>query len=429
MPTSLKYTAYLALLHLTLGVAAYYLIGPTGWLLAAEALLLLSAYVAYRLYRRLVAPVSLLSRGAGALADQDFSVKMTPTGSPEMDRLAGVYNRMIDQLRQERVAGRQREEFLDQLIEAAEVGVVVLDFDGGIQSENNWVSARRQRYPEFADTVLQPALALSRGEQRVLTTSDNRRLHVEAATFIDRGFERGFVLIQDVTAELLEAEKEAYGKVIRMMAHEVNNSNAAIVSLLKTLLEAAQLRDPELPALITDYLPTVVQRTDNLTGFMRNFARVVRLPPPHLERTDLEALVREAGELTRPLLQQQGIDLHYRSAEPAPPPPVRVDRAQIEQVILNAITNARESIGTKGGTIILETQANPPGFTIADNGDGIAPGAADRLFTPFFSTKPTGQGVGLTLSREILEAHGAHYRLATEVDGWTRLRVSWSAES
>ena len=97
--------------------------------------------------------------------------------------------------------------------------------------------------------------------------------------------------------------------------------------------------------------------------------------------------------------------------------------------MLNAITNARESIGTKGGAIVLETQATPPGFVIADNGPGIAPGAADRLFTPFFSTKPTGQGVGLTLSREILEAHGAHYRLATEADGWTRLRVTWSAES
>ena len=300
MSTSLRYIIYLAALHLTLGVMAYYLLGGGPWLLLVEGLLLGSAYIAYRLYRRLVAPVALLSRGAGALADQDFSIKMTPTGSPEMDLLAAVYNRMIDQLRNERVAGRQREEFLDQLIEAARVGVVILDFDGNVQSQNIWVTERQRRQADFTQTVLEPALQLQREEQRLFTTPDNRRLHVEASTFVDRGFERGFLLIQDVTADLLEAEKEAYGKVIRMMAHEVNNSNAAIVSLLKTLLEAAQSRDPELPALMTDYLPTVVQRADNLTGFMRNFARVVRLPPPHLERTDLGALVREAGELTRP---------------------------------------------------------------------------------------------------------------------------------
>ena len=422
MPTSLKYIAYLTLLHLALGVVAYFLIGPSPWLLVAEAGLLLSAYVGYRLYRRLVAPVALLSRGAGALADQDFSVKMTPTGSPEMDRLAGVYNRMIDQLREERVAGRQREEFLDQLIEAAEVGVVVLDFDGGIQSENSWVTARRQRQPDFTNSVLRPALALDRGGQRLITTSDNRRLHVEVSTFIDRGFERGFLLIQDVTAELLEAEKEAYGKVIRMMAHEVNNSNAAVTSLLRTLLEATRSEEPGLARLVADYVPTVIERAEGMTTFMRNFARVVRLPPPRPEKVDLNEVLRGVGTLLQDLLRQHHITLTY-SLQPSPTV-VLADRTQLEQVVINAITNARESIGT-GGAVRLTTLARPAGLEVADNGPGIDPADAPHLFTPFFSTKATGQGVGLTLSREILEAHGAYYRLATEADGWTRLRVTW----
>ena len=422
MSTSLKYIAYLTLLHLALGVAAYFLIGPTPWLLVAEAGLLLSAYAAYRLYRQLVAPVSLLSRGAGALADQDFSVKMTPTGSPEMDRLAGVYNRMIDQLRQERVAGRQREEFLDQLIEAAEVGVVVLDFDGGIQSENSWVTARRQRHPDFTDTVLQPALALDRGAQRVVTTGDNRRLHIESATFIDRGFERGFLLIQDVTAELLEAEKEAYGKVIRMMAHEVNNSNAAITSLLRTLLEAARSEEPGVPRLVADYVPTVIERAEGMTAFMRNFARVVRLPPPRPEKVDLNEVLRGVGRLLHDQLRQHHITL-TQSLHPSPVV-VRADRTQLEQVVINAITNARESIGT-GGEVRLTTLARPAGFEVADDGPGIDPADSHLLFTPFFSTKANGQGVGLTLSREILSAHGTDYRLRTGEDGWTRFQVRW----
>ncbi len=138
------------------------LIGRGPYLLLAELVLLLSAYLGLRLYRTMVAPVALISRGVGALADQDFSVKMTPTGSPEMDRLGEVYNRMIDQLRRERVSGRQREEFLDQLLNAAEVGIVILDFDGRVASENPWVSQQRRRNPEF-DAQRAPTRPVPRG--------------------------------------------------------------------------------------------------------------------------------------------------------------------------------------------------------------------------------------------------------------------------
>lgn len=419
MSTSLKYIAYLTVLHLLLGVMAYFVIGRGPVLLLAELILLLSAYLGYRLYEILVAPVDLLSRGVGALADQDFSIKMTPTGSPEMDRLALVYNRMIDQLRGERVSGRQREEFLDQLVNAAEVGIVILDYDGEIQSQNPWVT-ERYRTAGFYEKIIAPASAQKKGENRVYTTTDNRRIHAEYATFIDRGFERGFLVLQDVTADLLEAEKEAYGKVIRMMAHEVNNSNAAIVSLLKSLLEIAGENDPKLPELAAEYLPPVIQRAENLTAFMRNFARVVRLPAPNKNRIDLNPLLQRAGDLMSGLLLAADIELTYTLSEQ--PVIVNADAGQLEQVIINALTNARESIG-RGGSIVIETTARPAAFIIRDNGGGVDPAVADLVFTPFFSTKATGQGVGLTLSRDILEAHGAHYRLTTDVDGWTRFEI------
>ena len=422
MSAATKYILYLTLLHLVIGGLMYVAIGRGPVLLLAELILLLSAYVGYRLYEVLVAPLQLLSRGAGALADQDFSVKMARSGSPEIDRLADVYNRMIDQLRGERVVGRQREEFLDQLVGAAEVGLIILDFDGGVQSENPWVTERRAD-ADFGRSVLEPALTLGPGERRVLSTPGNRRVRAEAATFVDRGFERRFLVLQDVTADLLQAEKEAYGKVIRMMAHEVNNSTAAIVSLLRTLLEIADENDPELADLARDNLPAVITRAENMTTFMRNFARVVRLPVPALERVDLNATVRGAAEVMQALLQRGGVDLDVQLA--ARPVWVRADRAQLEQVIINALTNARESIGDGGGRVRMRTEAGPAGFVIADDGAGIPEEVADRLFTPFFSTKATGQGVGLTLSREILEGHGAAYRLRTEADGWTRFRVTF----
>ena len=433
MSSSVKYILYLTVLHLALAVLAYFLLAEQKALvIVAELVLIVSAYIAFKIYRSIISPLQLLSRGAAALEDQDFSVKLIPTGSKEMDRVTNIYNQMIDQLREERISGKQREEFLDQLLDSAELGVVILDFNGGVESMNEWT--RRQLATDAFDTaVLQPAMDLrlrpkapTAPQQDIFTGPGNRRYHVEAATFVDRGFERGFLIIQDVTTELLAAEKEAYGKVIRMMAHEVNNSNAAIVSVLRSVLEAAKDNDPQLASLNQDYLPVIINRAENMTTFMRNFARVIRLPEAEKKRIDLNELLHRTGEVMANVLTDADIELRYELA----PEQVWImaDPAHLEQVVVNALTNARESIGEQGN-IRISSQAFPAGFVIADDGPGIPADIAEQLFTPFFSTKPTGQGVGLTLTRDILEAHGATYNLLTEEDGWTRLRVGFTGES
>ena len=425
MTTATKFVIYLVVLHLLAGALIWITLADNwAWFLAAEAVLLLSAYLGYRFYRGLVAPLRLLGRGAAALADRDFSVRLVETGSGEMDRLVRVYNQMIDQLRAERVVARQREEFLDRLVASARLGVAVLDFDGGVASVNDWLRERR-RDEAFDAAVFQPAL-LPRPRQNpepvILTGPDNRRYRAESGTFRDRGFARRFLVIQDVSAELLGVEKTAYGKVIRMMAHEVNNSTGAVTSVLQSLHGAATVADNQLPELCTEYLPIVTERMSNLTRFMRRFADVIRLPTPEPAPVDLNDLLRRTGELLRPALEEDDIRLTYALH----PTPVRIsgDRALLEQVVVNALANARESIG-RGGAIELSTNGAPRGFTVADDGPGLGAEQAALLFTPFYSSKPTGQGVGLTLTRDILEGHGARYALTTDADGWTRLRVTF----
>ncbi|MFK8162826.1 MAG: PAS domain-containing sensor histidine kinase [Lewinella sp.] len=442
MSSSLKYILYLAALHIALAVIAKHLFAGDGlYILLAELVLLGSGYIAYRIYRSIISPLQLLGRGAAALEDQDFSVKLLPTGSIEMDRIGKVYNRMIDQLREERVNSRQQEEFLERLLGAAELGVVILDYDGEVSNMNNWMERQCNNVEGFRTAILDPFLHqrprpenpsaepgdeaptdISRTDQ-VLVGPGNRRYHVETATFIDRGFERGFIIVQDVTADILSAEKEAYGKVIRMMAHEVNNSNAAIISVLRSLLEAATENEDGLRELNQDYLPVVINRAENMTTFMRNFARVVRLPAPDHQRINLNDLLRRTGDVMTTVLANHNINLSYDL--PDQEVIVQADASQLEQVIINALTNSRESIDA-GGNIKISASRFPQGFIIADDGPGIPANAAQDIFTPFFSTKPTGQGVGLTLTREILEAHKTSYQLTTEEDGWTRLRVTFT---
>lgn len=342
-----------------------------------------------------------------------------------MNQLVEVYNEMIDQLRTERVTTQQKEAFLDRVVNSARLGVAVLDFDGNVTSMNEWLRDK-VRSEVFSTAVFQPALhqrPRPSSSTEVLTGPGNRRYRLEEGTFQDRGFERRFVFIQDVTTELLDAEKQAYGKVIRMMAHEVNNSNGAIESVLHSLNDAAGEADPTLASLSQEYLPIVIQRSQNMTAFMRRFAEVIRLPEPDRRPVDLNALLRSTGELLQPKLREAGIQLNLELTER--PVTIRADKALLEQVVINAVTNARESIGTDGRVVLTVTR-QPTGFVIADDGPGLPPEVSSQVFTPFFSSKPDGQGVGLTLSRDILEGHGATYSLTTDADGWTRLRVVFS---
>lgn len=406
------------------GLAYLALANRPAFLLGAEILLLLSALIAYSIYRRLIAPVRLLGQGVAALEDQDFSVKLVPTGSREMDGLVNVYNTMIDQLRTERVSGRQREEFLDRLIGAADLGVAVLDYEGVVEQLNPWLRARYAN-PDFRAAVVEPYLGARVELDAVpvtVTGPGGRRYRVERSAFVDRGFERGFLVINDVTATLVTAEKDAYGKVIRMMAHEVNNTNAAVGSILRSLLAEAADDATELGEVSRDFLPAVIDRSDRLTEFMAKLARVVRIPHAQRQPVDLNELLRRCGELMTPLLADSDVELEYDLD--FAPVLISGDAALLEQVVINTLTNARQSLAD-GGVIRLETRRGPAGFVVADNGPGIPEEYADRLFTPFFSSKPNGQGIGLTLAREVLTAHDATFQLNTEADGWTRFRVSF----
>ena len=243
--------------------------------------------------------------------------------------------------------------------------------------------------------------------------------------------------MHNLSSELNAAEVAAYGRVIRMMAHEVNNATASTRTLLDALTDAAAdrtLDDGELRGLLAEYLPVVRSRGDDVNEFMRRFAEVVRLPEPQLAPLDLVGLLREQAAAFAPSCAQDGIALHVDL--PAGPVEVMADRALLGQVIANALVNARDSlVGEEGDaprlrvgatpTIEVRVVERPRGFTVADNGPGIDAAVADDLFTPFTSTKATGQGIGLTVTRHVLDGHGARYTLVTEEDNWTRLRVEF----
>ena len=430
MSVKFTYAAYIIALHLILAGLLYEHIRENHdilWLLPGEGLLLLSLFFAYRIFRRFMRPLEISDAGAAALQDRDFQVKFLRTGAPEPDKIIDLYNRMIDNLRTERTETREKHYFLEQVLENSASGIVLTDFDGKIDYVNpkirEWFGVKDTLEKSFAEVghsffdLLQNLP--DNASETIQPPGASKRYRVESSDFTDRGFKRKFLLIEDVSEEILQAEKRAYEKVIRMMAHEVNNSIGAINSVIQTTIDFEKEEPRDFSEDIVYSLEVAKDRNDRLNLFMRNFADIIRLPAPAKEPVSLHKVVRDTAQLMTPAAAEKGIkiitDLDATDWQ------VNLDVRQFEQVLVNVIKNATEAIGTHGEIRLLSNYKRNE-LIIRDNGKGIAPEDAKKIFTPFYSNKTEGQGIGLTLTREILSGHGFDFALYS-VDGFTDFKI------
>ena len=423
--TKAKYILYILVLHVILVFLVYKILFQDKLLfIGSEIFLLLSTIISIQIYRNFMQPIQFVRSGIEAIKDKDFSIKFVPTGKGEVDTLIEVYNLMIDQLREERTKLHEQHFFLEKLIEASPISIVILDFDDRISGVN--IKAREQfkydlselegkKLAETGHSLLVELENMLDGESRIVKTNGIVTFKVQRSHFMDQGFRRSFLMIEELTNEILESEKNAYGKVIRMMAHEVNNTLGATDSILQT---TTQILSDNSFFDLREALQVASERNRRLTRFMRNFADVVRLPLPNQENTDLKKLIKDVAVFMESAASQGGI--HIEVDLPETEVFKMIDTGQIEQVLVNVIKNAIEAC-EKGNGIILELTSEE--ILVRNNGSPITSETSTKLFNPFFSTKSNGQGIGLTLTREILLNHGFGFSLETGLDGWTVFRI------
>ena len=379
-------------------------------------------------YNKIVKPMHTIGNGMELLREQDFSSRLSPVGQHEADRIVNIFNRMMDQLKNERLRLREQNHFLDLLIQASPMGVIITDLDGNISQANPMaikmlgihLESLLNKPIEKIDSPLATELAaLSKEETRVVRLNDANIYRCTFTFFIDRGFQHPFYLIERMTDEVIRAEKKAYEKVIRMIAHEVNNTTAGITSTLDTVEQAlATEKDMEE---ICDVMHVCTERCFSMSKFITRFADVVKIPEPLLARNSLNETATTCVRFMEGLCNDHHIQLTLQCAPDVGD--VNLDTSLFEQVLVNIIKNAVESIG-QDGEIRITTTA-PASLEVADNGPGISKEPEEKLFSPFFSTKPHGQGIGLIFIREVLNRHGCTFSLRTYNDGWTRFRISF----
>jgi two-component system, NtrC family, nitrogen regulation sensor histidine kinase NtrY len=430
-----RFVAYLVGVHVLLAVVAFYLLRESPfWIVAIEIVFAVSLAIGVRLVREKFRHLGLAAEGLRLIRDEEFTSRFLEVGQPEVDALIGVYNRMVDHLRDERVRLAEQHQFLGQVLNVSPSGVVILDFDEGVSSANpaaerllgrTAASMLGRRLRELGSPLADALAALPANEARVVGLLGARRVKCHHGAFVDRGFTRSFFLIEELTEELRLFERAAYEKLIRVMSHEVNNTVASSNSLLhSSLTYGRELRDKASRVDFEQAIGIVIERTEQLNLFMRRFADVFRLPGPHLETVDLVAVLERIVRLLS--ARPDAARIAWRWVLDRPAVSVSVDRGQIEQALMNVLKNAVEAIDGDGVITITVTSTGPATtLAIEDTGPGITAEAQANLFTPFFSTKPNGQGIGLTLVQEILAGHGVDYALERTSAGTTRFSVTF----
>lgn len=383
-------------------------------------------YLSY-FYQKVVKPMQTIGNGIELIKEQDFSSRLKNVGQVEADHIVDVFNRMMQQLKDERLRLREQNYFLDLLIAASPMGVIILDFDEQISSMNPVAKEilKASQTSNSWDAIPHPLAKhlpkLQTNESQIYRLNTSEIYRCTKQTFVDRGFPHPFILIETLTTEVRKAEKIAYEKVIRMIAHEVNNTVAGVTSTLDTVVDSLSCEDDTQE--ICEVTNICIERCMTMSQFITRFADVVKIPEPQTAHTHLHDYLDRFDKMILSYTQQKGIEVSTNLA--TSPIHADIDIPLFEGALINIIKNAVESIPTKGH-IVISTIANPPQLIIANDGEAIPDEIQSQLFSPFFSTKPTGQGIGLLYTREVLEKHGFKFSLRTDSDSWTRFVIAFT---
>lgn len=390
-----------------------------GFLLA---LLLVSKWCLAPLMKTL----SAIDNGIDAFKDNDFSLTIHNQNYSEVSSLVKIYNELATVLRNERMDIFQRELLLDTVIQSTPVAMVLVNSNdkvvySNLAAKEMFCQSRKLEGGDFKTllTNLTPVLqtaTLARDEGLVTDLQDEQALvyNINCQQFMLNGRKHLLYLYKNMTSEISRKETDMWKQVIRLISHELNNSLAPISSLTRSAQKI--ITQPEHSHMLHGVLETIGNRASHLHGFIEQYASFSRLPKPNLNAVTLKIFYQQIKTLI-------GVSCHFDVVREQ----AIFDAGQIEQVIINLVKNAKES-GSELTDVSFEMkqQSRQLIFNVFDRGTGLSAKQQQQALLPFFTTKPTGTGVGLALCNEIVIGHQGKLRLYNRQQGG--LCVSFSLE-
>jgi len=371
--------------------------------------------IAFNLKQRIVRPLQTLSNILAAIRDGDYSSRGRRAASGDaLGEVMLEVNDLGTTLREQRLGAMEATALLRTVM--SEIDSAVFAFDRAAQLRLvNRAGEKLLGQPAIrllgrtsADLGLASCLNGHSDSgpytMQMVFPGGVGRWEIRRGTFREGGMQHELLVLTDLSQTLREEERSAWQRLLRVLGHELNNSLAPIKSVAGSLddLLKRQPRPTDWREDVHRGLEVISARADSLARFIESYSKLARLPQPHFEPLQIGELVQRVAALETRLPVK---------VFAGPKVLIRADSVQLEQLLINLIRNAVDaSLETGGGVEVGWNRNNGQvEVCIKDQGPGIANTA--NLFVPFFTTKTTGSGIGLVLSRQIAEAHGGSLTL------------------
>lgn len=432
------------LLSATFGLIAY-LFFETHFIAAAIFICLLAAYQVFALIRYVTKTNRDLTRLLDSIKYADFSQSFSNNlkGSG-FEELHAAFTEVIRKFQSAKLEKEEHFRFLQTVVDHVGIGLIAFDTEGEVELINN--AAKKllsiSRLENIADLEsVSPRLAakfreLSPGANELVKLQqgdDLLQLSIYATGFVLRKQQLLLVAMQNIQNELEEEEMKSWQNLIRVLTHEIMNSITPIASLASTAYGLLQdNQECEVPQTVNEVMTdvreavdTIEKRSKGLLMFIENYRKLTRIPKPDFKIVPVRDLFDRVEQLMQDQIELKSIGFS-KKIDPESLT-ITADADLIEQVLINLCKNAveavdgvnRPKIKLKAGT---DGRGNPV-IKVADNGKGISEEVAEKIFIPFFTTKPQGSGIGLSLSRQIMRQHKGALRVSSRPNGRTVFKL------
>jgi nitrogen fixation/metabolism regulation signal transduction histidine kinase len=362
-------------------------------------------------------PLQTISNLLAAIREGDYSIRAR--GGRREDALGEVIielNALGENLRQQRLAALEATALLSKVM--TEIDVAVFTFDG--TQKLRLVNRAGERLLGKPSERLLNCDALDLGLADCLQGESFRTMEImlpggagrwglRRTTFREHGMPHTLVVLTDLSRALREEEREAWQRLLRVLAHELNNSLAPIKSIAGTMtgMLKRQPRTPDWELDMQRGLEVISSRTEALNRFVGAYTQLARLPQPRLGPVEIGTWIQRVARLETRLKVL---------VDPGPAMTIQADGDLLDQLLINLVRNAVDAaLETKGG-VRLTWSRTISGLEVLVEDEGAGLSNSANLFVPFFTTKKSGSGIGLVLSRQIAEAHGGSIMLENRKD-------------
>lgn len=397
------------------------------WFSTAICIILLIAS-GVSLYRMQFKQIALLRRLTDGLRYNDMMQTFHPPYKNKiMSEWAAELSDTLKDFRSKLLTEEVKHQYYENLLNKVDTAVLVTDNAGYIEWMNQAAISHLGHIAQLPESLRKTFSANDTSVVRLEQNGAVLEMAVSRTTFAaTQGKEQQLISLKNIHSVLERNEMEAWQKLIRVLTHEIMNSITPIISLSETLSERGipeQVSEKEYSVML-QAMQTIHRRSKGLLEFVENYRRLTRIPTPVRTKVSVAELFADLKKL----FPEEGI--HFEM--PADELNLNVDRTQIEQVLINLLKNAQEACSCsrkETKNIQIKAKALSTGgvtLCISDSGDGILPDVLDKIFVPFFTTKTSGSGIGLSLCKQIMTLHNGTIAVKSELGKGSRFILTFS---